>query len=271
MTPYKLVEKAINYILEHFKEQPDLETIARVAGLSPDRFQRVFTEWAGVSPKKFIQFLSIEYAKKLLEGQLTLEETSFRTGLSGTSRLHDLFTGIEGMTPGEFKNGGSALTINWSSADSIFGKILVASTQKGICHLEFSDDPEAGASFLQSRFPGAFFKKQVVPVHLQALSIVENKTDLPEIKLHLRGTPFQLKVWQALLRVPYGGLTTYSRIASSIGSPAASRAVGSAVGNNPVAYLIPCHRVIRSSGILGDYHWGKTRKAAMIAREAISI
>jgi len=270
LTNYDRIATAIEYMKTHFKEQPDLNEIAEKVHLSPFHFQRLFTEWAGVSPKKFGQYLSIEYAKSLLQNKgATLFDTAFETGLSGTGRLHDLFIGIEGMTPGEYKNGGEDLSINYSFAESPFGEIIVAATPKGICHLAFAGDEKAALADLQARFPNAIYRQTVDLIQQNALYIFsQDWSKLSDIKLHLKGTPFQIKVWEALLNIPMGRLSTYSRISDKIGNPAAARAVGSAVGSNPVAFLIPCHRVIRSSGETGEYHWGSTRKTAMIGWEA---
>jgi AraC family transcriptional regulator, regulatory protein of adaptative response / methylated-DNA-[protein]-cysteine methyltransferase len=270
LTNYDRIATAIGYMKTHFKEQPDLNEIAEKVHLSPFHFQRMFSEWAGVSPKKFLQYLSIGYAKSLLQDKgATLFDTAFETGLSGTGRLHDLFIGIEGMTPGEYKNGGEDLFINYSFAESPFGEIIVAATPKGVCHLAFVEDEKAAFADLQARFPNATYRQTVDLIQQNALYIFsQDWSKLSDIRLHLKGTPFQIKVWEALLNIPMGGLSTYSAISGKIGSPAASRAVGSAVGSNPVAFLIPCHRVIRSSGETGEYHWGSTRKTAMIGWEA---
>jgi AraC family transcriptional regulator of adaptative response/methylated-DNA-[protein]-cysteine methyltransferase len=264
------IAEAINYIKTNFKSQPRLEEVAEKIHLSPFHFQRLFTEWAGVSPKKFLQYISVEHAKSILKDkQSTLFDAAFETGLSGTSRLHDLFINIEGMTPGEFKNGGEALAINYSFAESPFGNILVASTAKGICHMSFADNEKEALIALQNSFPNARYKQMVDMQQQNALYIFSHDwTKLDKIKLHLKGTAFQLKVWDALLKIPMGELSTYGRIAETIQAPKASRAVGSAVGDNPVAFLIPCHRVIQSTGVFGQYHWGSTRKTAMIGWEA---
>ena len=268
-TEYEKIESAIKYIRAHFKEQPDLDAVARSVYLSSFHFQRMFKEWAGVSPKKFLQYISIEHAKKLLQDDFSLADTSFDTGLSGTSRLHDLFISIEGMTPGEFKNGGKGLLIQYSHAESPFGEILIASTSKGICHLSFEESGKSAMQTLEKEFPQAQFRQKTDYFQQDALTIFTNDwNNLPQVKLHLKGTPFQLKVWQSLLRIPYGGLRTYASIAESIDQPRASRAVGSAIGSNPVAYLIPCHRVIRSTGVVGEYHWGTERKSAILGWES---
>ena len=267
---YSRIADAIEYIKLHFKSQPDLDEVAEKVHLSPFHFQRLFTEWAGVSPKKFLQYTSIGYAKNILkEKQSTLFDAAFETGLSGTGRLHDLFIRIEGMTPGEFKNGGESLHINYSFAESPFGNLLVASTVKGICYMAFADNQQLACQDLQLHFPNAQYKQVVDMIKQNALYIfTQDWTKLNQIKLHLKATNFQLKVWETLLKIPMGQLSTYRNIASSINTPKAARAVGSAIGDNPVAFIIPCHRVIQSSGNFGQYHWGSTRKTAMIGWEA---
>lgn len=268
MQDYQRIEEAIRYIREHFQDQPDLDKIASQIHLSPFHFQRLFKEWAGVSPKKFLQFTSIEYAKQLLQEQKTLATVSFETGLSGTSRLHDLFIQIEGMTPGEYQHGGKNLHIYYSVAETVFGNILIASTEKGICHISFIRENPDPADLIH-RFPAATLEQKTDLHQQQALKMFrEDWNDLDKIKLHLKGTPFQLKVWNALLQIPSGSLRSYLEIAGVIGDPKASRAVGTAIGSNPIAYLIPCHRVITSSGNLGGYHWGIDRKSAIIGWEA---
>jgi AraC family transcriptional regulator of adaptative response/methylated-DNA-[protein]-cysteine methyltransferase len=268
MTDFERIQKAIEFIHTNFQQQPDLDEIAKEVYLSPFHFQRLFKDWAGVSPKKFLQYISLQHAKKLLEHH-TVTDTAYETGLSGSGRLHDLFINIEGMTPGEYKNGGVQLQINFSFAESPFGNIIVASTAKGICHLAFADDEKEALHELQVQFPKAQFKQVVDAIQQNALFIfTQDWKNLSKIKLHLKGTPFQIKVWEALLKIPMGDVSTYSHIASQIDNPNASRAVGSAVGDNPVAFLIPCHRVIRSTGAFGQYHWGSLRKTAMLGWEA---
>ncbi|OFY50358.1 MAG: cysteine methyltransferase [Bacteroidetes bacterium GWF2_41_31] len=268
---YNRIAEAIEYIKTNFKEQPNLDKVAKKIHLSPFHFQRLFSEWAGTSPKKFLQYTTVEYAKALLkENQATLFETAHETGLSGTGRLHDLFINIEGMTPAEYKNGGKYLNINYSFAASPFGNILVASTEKGICYMAFTDEETVAFSTMHNHFPNAHFRQMVDLIQQNALNIFTHDwTKLNQIKLHLKGTDFQLKVWQTLLKIPFGQLTTYGAIANKIENPNASRAVGTAIGCNPVTFLIPCHRVIQSSGILGDYMWGNTRKTAIIGWEGI--
>lgn len=272
MTDYDRIEQAIVYLRQNFKEQPDLDEIAKQIHLSPFHFQRLFKDWAGVTPKKFVQFVSIEYAKGLLKQNASLAEAAFETGLSGTSRLHDLFINIEGMTPGEFKRGGEDLQINYSFAETVFGDVIIASTEKGICHLAFVGEQEKGTGKLFSLFPRSKFVQKNDLVQQNALRFFSGDwNDLQKVKLHLKGTPFQLKVWRALLEIPYGNISTYAAIATGIQSPTAARAVGTAIGANPVAFLIPCHRVIKSSGIIGDYHWGSNRKVAILGWEASQL
>lgn len=266
---YQRIETAIAYIRDNFKAQPSLEEIAEVVCVSPFHFQRIFSEWAGVSPKKFMQYISVEHAKKLLNKRMSLMATAHETGLSGTSRLHDLFVNIEAMTPGEYKSGGANLSINYSFCDSPFGRVVVASTELGICHLFFVQNDTSAIEQLQERFPNAALTEAKDDIQEAALSIFKADWQRPEqIKLHLAGTPFQLKVWQSLLKIPMGTVNTYGDIAQQIGKPQSSRAVGTAIGKNPVAFLIPCHRVIQSSGNTGGYMWGTNKKAAIIGWEA---
>lgn len=271
---YHRIAEAIMYIQQNFKDQPNLDTIAKKVHLSPAHFQKLFTEWAGTSPKKFLQYISVSHAKKILhtDKEATLFDVTFETGLSSSSRLHDLFVNIEGMTPAEYKNGGKNLFINYHFTPSPFGKLIVASTSKGICHMAFEENEHTALDALINRFPNAVFEMKSNIMQQNALLIFRNDwSKLNAIKLHLRGTLFQLKVWETLLKIPMGKLSTYSDIAAQIGSPNASRAVGTAIGNNPVAFLIPCHRVIRSSGIFGEYMWGNTRKTAIIGWEQSKI
>ncbi len=269
MTDYDIIAGAITYIIENYSNQPDLERVAHQVHLSPFHFQRLFKKWAGVSPKKFLEYISIEHAKVLLKKNASLSEASFETGLSGTGRLHDLFISIEGMTLGEFKNGGENLVIGYSFSKTPFGDIIAASTPRGVCHLAFADNENQALQRLRARFANASLMKKRDVFQSNALRIFEDDwSDLPKIRLHLKGTPFQIKVWETLLKIPFAQLTTYYQVAETIGHPTASRAVGRAIGSNPVAYLIPCHRVIRSTGIIGEYHWGDARKAAIIGWEA---
>ncbi len=270
---YLRIAEAIGFIRENRHDQPGLETIAEAVNMSPYHFQRVFREWAGVTPKSFLQYLNVEYAKRILkETHASLFDTAHEVGLSGTGRLHDLFVTVEGMTPGDYKNGGENLFINYSFASTPFGDILIASTPKGICSMEFADDHMEAFNSLQRKFPRARYCQVCDAIQQNALFIfTQDWSKLTEIKLHLKGTDFQLKVWEALLHIPMGGMTTYGDIAAKIDNPRACRAVGTAIGENPVAYLIPCHRVIRASGEIGNYHWGEIRKSAIIGWEASKI
>lgn len=270
---YNRIAEAIDYLKENFRAQPTLDEVAKKVHLSPAHFQRMFTQWAGTSPKKFLQYISVEHAKRLLsEDQATLFDTAFETGFSSTSRLHDLFINIEGMTPAEYKNGGKNLEINYSFAESPFGSLVVASTHKGICYMAFENGEEKGLDELKLKFPRATFQRKLDIQQQNALFIFQNDWNkLNEIKLHLKGTDFQLKVWESLLKIPMGKLSTYGNIAEQIGNANASRAVGTAIGSNPVAYLIPCHRVIKSSGVFGGYMWGSTRKTAIIGWEGAKV
>lgn len=270
---YYRIAEAIDYIREHVKEQPSLDQIAQKVNLSPFHFQRLFTDWAGVSPKKFLQYLSVEHSKSLLrEKHMSLFDVSHQLGLSGTGRLHDLFVSLEGMTPGEYKNGGEALEIQYSCSDTLFGRVMVASTSKGICKLVFETEEGLALKELRSDFANATIIEQSNVLQESALSIFsQNWKDPLQIKLHLKGTDFQIKVWQALLNIPLGQLSSYGNIAHTIGNPKASRAVGTAIGDNPVAFVIPCHRVVQSNGNYGEYRWGSVRKKIMIGWEASKL
>ena len=266
---YKRIEDAIAYIQMHYANQPKLNEIAAAVHLSPDHFQRLFTEWAGISPKAFLQYSSIEHAKKMIRSTVVnMSDVTHEIGFSSTSRLHDLFIKIEGMTATEYRNGGEQLCIEYSFVHTLFGEILVASTGKGICHLTFIEDQEQGFNVLKNQFPNALFNELECTMHRKATALFSaDWSNLQHIKLHLKGSEFQVRVWEALLKIPFGNLTTYGTIAALIGKPAASRAVGTAIGSNPIAFLIPCHRVIQSSGKLGGYMWGTIRKTAMIGWE----
>jgi AraC family transcriptional regulator of adaptative response/methylated-DNA-[protein]-cysteine methyltransferase len=270
-TNYEKIADAIAFLGRNAKEQPGLETIAAAMHTSPFHFQRLFTEWAGVSPKKFLQFLTVEHAKQLLaDKKYTVFDTAYETGLSGTGRLHDLFVNIEGMTPGEYRNGGEDLVIRYSIQPCRFGKYLVAATQKGICNLAFFEDSNVSAvAGLREQWPNARLQQGTDNYQEKVMAFFNQDTgDADALKLHLKGSPFQLKVWHALLHIPMGDLSTYGAIAQQIHQPAAFRAVGTAIGSNPVGYIIPCHRVIKSMGETGGYRWGTIRKKAMLAWEA---
>ena len=265
---YKLIEQAIQYIETNVQRQPELEEIASAIGLSEYHFQRLFTNWTGVSPKRFMQFLTKEHAKQLLSQSENLLETTHKVGLSSLGRLHDLFVSTEAVTPGEYKSGGAGLTIRYGLHPSPFGKVLIATTDRGICNLSFVDASEGKAidnlvaDWQQANMIEDY--KSTAPLVTRIFS--DLAIDSP-LKLHLRGTNFQIKVWEALLNIPSGALTTYEHIAKQVGNPKAVRAVGTAVGHNPIAYLIPCHRVIRKSGDFGNYLYGSARKKVILARE----
>lgn len=268
---YQRIAEAIRFLKSQYRNQPSLDEAAAHINLSPFHFQRMFKEWAGISPKQFLQYLSIEHAKRILkETEWSLTDAAYETGLSGTGRLHDLFIKIEGMTPGEYKNGGESLRIYYQFSESPFGPILIASTDKGICYITFVDSDDATSlEGLKNLFPRAHYLEQTHSLQQEGLSIFRQDWTQPtSLKLHLKGTPFQIKIWETLLKIPSGGLTTYGTLAEKAGYPGASRAVGTAVGNNPIAVIIPCHRVIKSTGETGQYHWGRERKNAIIGWEA---
>lgn len=264
---YRLIERAIGYLRENQARQPDLNELASALAMSPFHFQKVFTDWAGVSPKKFLRYLNLNNAKLLMkETFFNVDETADAIGLSAPSRLHDLFVRMEGMSPGKWKNGAKDERIDYSFAQTLYGECIVASTRLGICYLEFFNE-ERSVKDLINEFPLAEFKETRSDTHQMAVDCINGVSAIKEIKLDVRGTDFQMKVWQALLKIPFGEVSTYSNLAEQIGSPGASRAVGTAVGSNPVAYLIPCHRVIRNSGVIGEYRWGELRKTAILGRE----
>lgn len=275
---YALVAAAIEYLETHHTAQPDLDQLAATLGISPGHLQRVFRRWAGISPKRFLQFLTVEHAKELLAQSHSVLDATYSAGLSSPSRLHDLFITVEAMTPGEFKAGGAGLTIYYGFHTTPFGACLVAMTARGVCALSFVGAAGAAAEVaaLAARWPAATLvpdAAQTAGVAAQLFAPLGGQsatapTSRTPIRLLLAGTNFQVKVWEALLRVPVGCVTTYAEVAGAVGQPTASRAVGSAVGANPIAYLIPCHRVIRRTGVIKDYRWGSTRKKAMLGWEA---
>ncbi|MCJ8312644.1 MAG: methylated-DNA--[protein]-cysteine S-methyltransferase [Saccharospirillaceae bacterium] len=272
---YNTIANAIEFIQRNAVNQPSLKQIAQHVHLSESHLQRVFTNWAGVSPKQFLKFINIQYTKQLLQQnllqkqQLSILETSEQSGFLSSSRLHDLFVTIEGMTPAQYKNLGDTLSIEYEFYDTLFGNLLVASTHIGICYMGFNDDKNSSLKDLNKRFIKANFIQKTNVIHLNVLKIFQDDwQSMFKIKLHLKGTDFQLKVWQVLLQIPTATLTTYGTLAHTIGKPKASRAVGSAIGKNPIAFLIPCHRVIQQSGLIGGYKWGSTRKSAIIGLEA---
>jgi AraC family transcriptional regulator of adaptative response/methylated-DNA-[protein]-cysteine methyltransferase len=267
---YARIGAAIEYLVEHFNEQPSLGAIAAHAGLSPYHFQRVFTRWAGISPKRFVQYLTLEHAKRALEGTASVLDAAYDAGLSGPGRLHDLFVTYEAMTPGEYKRGGDGLVIRHGIVPSPFGACFVGSTEKGICGLGFlpSEDAAEAEAFFRSRWPATrmvYDSRSVAPLAEAIFSLDQGYRH--SLRIHLMGTSFQLKVWEALLRIPPGAVVSYEALASKLCGPNAARAVGGAVGANPVSYLIPCHRVIRKAGVITGYAWGPERKRALLALE----
>ena len=270
---YLRIEQAILYLENHYKDQPGLEEVAANIGLSEYHFQRLFTRWAGVSPKRFLQFLTKEGAKDLLGRSENLLDTTHQVGLSSLGRLHDLFVTTEAVTPGEYKSRGAGVTIRYGLHASPFGKCLIAVTERGICHLGFVQTSEGDAI---DHLVAGWQQARMIEDHRFTSAWVGPIFDLRNggrgkpLNVHLRGTNFQLKVWEALLQVPAGAVTTYEGIASSIGRPGATRAVGTAVGHNPIAVLIPCHRVIRKVGEFGNYRYGALRKKALLAREFVT-
>ncbi|GHF43084.1 bifunctional helix-turn-helix domain-containing protein/methylated-DNA--[protein]-cysteine S-methyltransferase [Seohaeicola zhoushanensis] len=267
---YNVMRRAIE-LIDQGGEAMSLDDLAAEMGMSPAHFQRLFSAWVGVSPKRYQQYLRLGHAKALLAERFTTLETALSTGLSGSGRLHDLFLRWEAMSPGDYARAGEGLTIYWGWFESPFGPALVMGTDKGICGIAFAAETGAEAAMedLTGRWPRATFVEDVMrlrPWALSAFGAGEGK--LSDTPLFLIGAPFQIKVWEALLTIPSGQVTTYSEIAGAIGAPRAVRAVGTAVGRNPVSWLIPCHRALRKSGGLGGYHWGLPVKRAMLAWEA---
>jgi len=265
---YLRIEQAILYLEKHHKDQPSLDDVASNIGLSEYHFQRLFTRWAGISPKRFLQFLTKENAKDLLDRSKNLLDTTHQTGLSSLGRLHDLFVNTEAVSPGEYKSRGVGVTIRYGIHPSPFGKCLIAITDRGICHLGFVQSSEGNAI---DDLVASWNQAKMIEDYKATSSLMEPIFDLnyrgKPLKIHLRGTNFQLKVWEALLQIPAGTVTTYEGIASRISKPSAMRAVGAAIGHNPIAVLIPCHRVIRKVGEFGNYRYGTLRKKALLAKE----
>lgn len=264
---YNVIRRAIEAIDAQGGRHMSLDDLARALDMSPAHFQRVFTRWVGVSPKKYQQYLTLDHAKSLLTEQFTTLQTAHEAGMSGTGRLHDLFLKWEAMSPGEFARGGAGLEISYGWFDSPFGPSLVMGTKRGICGIAFCEEtgPEAAFADLASRWPTAHFAENpdlLAPWVDNAYGARDHETPLLLI-----GAPLQIKVWEALLQIPSGQVTTYSEIARAIGNPRAMRAVGTAVGRNPISWLIPCHRALRKSGALGGYHWGLPVKRALLAYE----
>jgi len=265
---YNVIRRALDIIDARPAPGPSLEELARALDMSPAHLQRVFSRWVGVSPKRYQQFLALDHAKTLLRDKFTTIATADEVGLSGSGRLHDLFVKWEAMSPGDFAAGGKGLRISWGWFDSPFGPALVMGTEKGICGIGFAAEtgPEAAMEDLRARWPLARFAENATL--LKPWAEAAFGAGPGEANLYLIGAPFQIKVWEALLQIPSGHVTTYSEIAQFIGSPKAARAVGTAVGRNPISWLIPCHRALRKSGGLGGYHWGLPVKRAMLAWES---
>lgn len=275
VSDYDTVAQAIRFLKKEFRTQPTLDDVARHVGLSPFHFQRLFSRWAGVSPKRFLQFLTVEHAKDRLRQSQAVLSAALEVGLSGPARLHDLFVTTEGVTPGEFKRLGDQLLIQWGIHPTRFGPVLLGATGRGICHLAFLASEDADGSRARTElgrsWPRArFTRSQEETRNLLDRIFRSGTSHQPQgpLSLFLKGTNFQLRVWNALLRIPPGHLSTYGRLAAAVGSPGSARAVGSAVGRNPIGYLIPCHRVIREEGDLGGYRWGVDRKAAILGWES---
>jgi AraC family transcriptional regulator of adaptative response/methylated-DNA-[protein]-cysteine methyltransferase len=266
---YETVARAIEFIREHALRQPSLEEIARHAGMSEFHFQRVFAQWAGVSPKRFLQYLTKEHAKLALRSSSDVLDAALAAGLSAPSRLHDLIVSCEAMTPGEYKVGAAGVAIEYGMAGTPFGRAVIGSTARGVCYFEFCGDAhEEPIAALEHHWPGAQLHRNDDAAQALAQKIFPVTPAPGRLHVVLKGTNFQLKVWEALLRIEPGRIVSYSQLAKSIGKPGAARAVGSALAANIVAYLIPCHRVIKDSGELSSYRWGTTRKSALLAWEA---
>lgn len=264
MTIYQRIEKVIAYVDAHRQEQPRLEKLASVAGLSPFHFHRLFARWAGVTPKDFVRFVTAQDAKALLSREDVLG-AALEAGLSGPGRLHDLLVTVEAVTPGEWRRRGAGLELRYGFHDTPFGEALFALTPRGLCHLAFVDDHGSALRVLRKKWPKAALREDAKGTAAVATAAFGRKGKL---HLVLSGTPFQLKVWEALLRIPRGRAASYADVARAVGAPGATRAVGTAVGANPVACLIPCHRVLRGTGAFGGYRWGLARKRALLACEA---
>lgn len=267
---YERVAQAIAFLGKNFRRQPDLAEVARQVHLSPEHFQRMFTAWAGVSPKKFMQFLSLDFLRDKIRQMPNLQVAADAVGYSAQSRVYDLFVQIEGVTPGVFREEGAGLLIRYGYHPTPFGLCFLAVADRGVCGLSFVDETQERREFEEFQQKWHFATLEHAPDRTQMVAQQIFSPDTARrspLKILAQGTNFQLKVWEALLRIPPGAVTTYRKIAESIGRPGAVRAVGTAIGNNPVGYLIPCHRVIQSTGNLGGYHWGETRKNALLGRE----
>ncbi len=263
------IAAAITFLAERWREPPSLETAAAHVGLSAFHFQRSFRRLTGVSPKRFVASLSADHAEKMLREARPMLETTFECGLSGPSRLHDLMVSVRAMTPGELRRGGAGLEIAWDIAATPLGACLIATTQRGICELAFLEGGEEPENELALRWPGASRTRSPEQIAKVTALLFDDASDRPgPLSLHVRGTNFQLRVWKALLAIPRGQITSYGELARTLGRPSAARAVGRAVGTNPVGVIIPCHRVLCANGALGGYRWGPLRKRALLALES---
>ena len=268
---YHRIERALHRLAECTGDAPDLDALAAEVGLSPSHFQRVFTAWAGVSPKRFAQYLTLERARACLHNSASVLDAAYASGLSGPGRLHDLFVAHEAVTPGEYRRRGAGLTITYGAVHTPFGEALALTTARGLCGFTFvgPDGPDAALADMVARWPAARFVEDAAAVERVARPIfAERREPGATLNLALHGTPWQLKVWEALLRIPPGALVSYESVATAVGAPNAARAVGTAVGDNPIGYVIPCHRVIRKTGAINAYRWGRARKLALIGWEA---
>lgn len=267
---YQRIERAILFIEKNFKSQPTLREIAGAVGLSEHHFQRLFKRWAGISPKRFLQFVTAVHAKELLQSRQGLIDVAYESGLSSMSRLHDLFVNMEAVTPGEFRKRGEALTIRYGFHPSPFGQCFIAVTGKGICSLEFIGNAasDEAVAELKKRWEYAQIIQDQKATKDYLDKIFSDRIRESRPTLQVKGTNFQIKVWEALLKIPQGAVVSYEALAASIGRPKAVRAVANAVGHNPIAFLIPCHRVIRKTGAIGGYHWGIGKKIAILLWES---
>lgn len=268
MDHFNRIADTLNYVAEHFREQPSLAVLAERASLSEHHFQRVFTEWAGISPKKFLQVVTHEHARACLDASASVLDTSIESGLSGPSRLHDLFLTVESLSPGEYKRRGKGLVLEYGFHETYFGEVLLVHTERGLMGLHFVDpgNRQNVVDAMMRRLPAAAYQHN--PASTAALSAeLFSSRSRRDVRLLLAGSPFQLQVWRALLTIPDGDCTTYGRLAKAIKRESAHRAVANAVGANPIGWIIPCHRVIRESGLLGGYRWGLGRKLALLASE----
>ncbi|HEY3429613.1 MAG TPA: methylated-DNA--[protein]-cysteine S-methyltransferase [Cyclobacteriaceae bacterium] len=267
---YSRIEKAIQYLEENFQHQPELDEVAEKVHLSPFHFQRIFTDWAGISPKRFLQFLTVDFLKSKLELSKNIVEAADAAGLSSQSRVYDLFTTLEAVTPQEYKQKGSGIRIEYGVHETPFGACLIGVTERGICWLSFiatDEDPRHELEKMKEHWHNSVFHQDQQLTLAFIDQIFSGKNSNKKLHVFVKGTNFQIKVWEALLKIPMGEVTTYQGIAKQILSPKAMQAVGSAVGSNHIAYLIPCHRVIRKDGILGEYRWSSTRKKSIIGWE----